>query len=40
MGLSAPVAVWEAHVKVYEKHFRCIIVDNRGAGDSDKPEGP
>lgn len=37
MGLSAPGAIWEAHVKVYEKH--CIIVDNRGAGDSDKPEG-
>ncbi len=40
MGLSAPGAVWEEHVKAYEKHFRCIIVDNRGAGDSDKPEGP
>ncbi|MEN9359606.1 MAG: hypothetical protein RL095_1141 [Verrucomicrobiota bacterium] len=40
MGLSAPGAVWEEHVKAYEKHFRCILVDNRGAGDSDKPEGP
>lgn len=40
MGLSARGAFWEEHVKEYEKHFRCIIVDNRGAGDSDKPEGP
>ena len=40
MGLSARGAFWEEHVKEYEKHFRCIIIDNRGAGDSDKPEGP
>ena len=40
MGLSARGSVWEEHIKEYEKHFRCIIVDNRGAGDSDKPEGP
>lgn len=40
MGLSARGLFWEEHVKEYEKHFRCIIVDNRGAGDSDKPEGP
>ncbi|MCM8543124.1 MAG: alpha/beta hydrolase [Lentisphaeraceae bacterium] len=39
MGLSARGLFWEEHVKEYEKHFRCIIVDNRGAGDSDKPEG-
>ena len=39
MGLSARGAVWEEHIKEYEKHFRCIIMDNRGAGDSDKPEG-
>jgi pimeloyl-ACP methyl ester carboxylesterase len=40
MGLSARGAFWEEHIKEYEKNFRCIIVDNRGAGDSDKPEGP
>lgn len=40
MGLGAPGSVWELHAQEYEKHFRCFLVDNRGAGDSDKPEGP
>ena len=40
MGLGAPAAVWELHVQEYEQHFRCILMDNRGAGDSDKPAGP
>jgi len=40
MGLGAPGSVWEEHVKEYEKHFRCYLLDNRGAGDSDKPAGP
>ena len=40
MGLGAPGAVWELHVQEYEKHFRCLLVDNRGAGDSDQPDGP
>jgi len=40
MGLSARGAFWEDHLKEYVKHFRCIVVDNRGAGDSDKPDGP
>ena len=40
MGLGAPGSLWEDHVASYEKHFRCILVDNRGAGDSDKPDGP
>ena len=39
MGLSAPGAVWEKHVDEYKKHFRCIVLDNRGAGASDKPSG-
>ena len=39
MGLSAPGAAWEKHVEEYKKHFRCIILDNRGAGASDKPAG-
>jgi len=37
MGLGAPGAAWEKHVEAYARHFRCIIMDNRGAGDSDKP---
>lgn len=40
MGLGAPGSRWEDHVAAYEKHFRCILVDNRGAGESDKPAGP
>lgn len=40
MGLGADGPVWEEHVKEYEKHFRCILMDNRGVGQSDKPEGP
>jgi pimeloyl-ACP methyl ester carboxylesterase len=39
MGLGADGSAWEDHVKTYEKHFRCIVIDNRGAGRSDKPEG-
>lgn len=40
MGLGADGSVWEDHVKAYEKHFRCILIDNRGTGRTDKPEGP
>jgi len=40
MGLGADGPTWEDHVKVYEHHFRCILIDNRGAGRSAKPLGP
>lgn len=40
MGLGADGSLWEPHVRAYERHFRCIVVDNRGAGQSAKPEGP
>lgn len=39
MGITAPGSVWELHVQHWEKHFRCILVDNRGVGQSDKPPG-
>jgi len=39
MGLGAPGSVWEKHLNEYKKHFRCIMIDNRGAGESDKPAG-
>lgn len=39
MGLGADGSLWEDHASEYEKHFRCILVDNRGAGGSSKPEG-
>lgn len=40
MGFGADGKVWEKHVSVYEKHFRCILLDNRGVGLSDQPQGP
>lgn len=40
MGITAASGVWGKHVELWEKHFRCILVDNRGVGKSDKPPGP
>jgi pimeloyl-ACP methyl ester carboxylesterase len=40
MGVTAPGAVWEAHAAEWSQHFRCILVDNRGVGQTDKPAGP
>ena len=40
MGFGADGDVWEKHVAVYQKHFKCIILDNRGVGKSDQPKGP
>jgi pimeloyl-ACP methyl ester carboxylesterase len=40
MGITATSSVWEKHVAFWEKSFRCILVDNRGVGKSEKPPGP
>ena len=40
MGFGADGNVWEKHVEVYQKHFKCILIDNRGVGQSDQPKGP
>lgn len=40
MGFGADGDLWEKHVAVYERYFRCIILDNRGVGRSDAPKGP
>ncbi|MEX0884320.1 MAG: alpha/beta hydrolase [Cyclobacteriaceae bacterium] len=40
MGITAPGSVWEKHVEEWQKSFRCILIDNRGVGLSDKPPGP
>lgn len=37
--LSADNACYAFQVPEYAKHFTCIAVDLRGAGDSDKPDG-
>ncbi len=40
MGLGASSAAWAPHLAAYERYFRCILLDNRGAGDSERPAGP
>ncbi len=40
MGITAPGSVWEEHVAAWSEQFRCIMPDNRGVGQSDKPAGP
>lgn len=40
MGINAPGAAWEPHVRHWSATFRCIVVDNRGAGASPAPDGP
>lgn len=40
MGFGADGDVWELHVAEYQKHFKCILIDNRGVGQSGQPEGP
>ena len=40
MGLGADGGLWEQHVEAYARHFRCIMLDNRGAGNSPQPAGP
>jgi pimeloyl-ACP methyl ester carboxylesterase len=40
MGFGADGNVWEKHVLEYEKHFKCILIDNHGVGLSDQPKGP
>ena len=37
--LAADQACYAFQVAEYEKHFRCLTVDLRGAGLTDKPEG-
>lgn len=40
MGLNAPGAAWQPHVDQWSGSFRCLLVDNRGAGSSPAPPGP
>ncbi len=37
--LAADNACYAFQVADYAKHFTCISIDPRGAGESDKPEG-
>jgi pimeloyl-ACP methyl ester carboxylesterase len=38
--LAADYACYAFQVAEYAKHFTCISIDLRGAGETDKPEGP
>jgi pimeloyl-ACP methyl ester carboxylesterase len=39
MGITATGDVWEAHAAEWSSEFRCIMADNRGVGQTDKPAG-
>jgi len=39
-GLGASSRAWIRQRRAFAKRYRCIAFDNRGAGHSDKPEGP
>ncbi|HET9772884.1 MAG TPA: alpha/beta fold hydrolase, partial [Acidimicrobiia bacterium] len=39
-GLATDLRIWACQRLVFGRRFRCIAVDNRGSGRSDKPEGP
>ncbi|HQZ27342.1 MAG: alpha/beta hydrolase [Verrucomicrobiales bacterium] len=39
MGITATGDVWEAHAAEWSSGFRCIMADNRGVGQTDKPPG-
>jgi len=39
MGITAPGSAWEVHAEHWSANYRCIMVDNRGIGLTDKPEG-
>ena len=38
--LAADNACYAFQVAEYAKHFTCVSVDPRGAGETDKPDGP
>jgi pimeloyl-ACP methyl ester carboxylesterase len=40
MGITAPGSVWEKHAEFWAEDFRCLMPDNRGVGQTDKPAGP
>jgi pimeloyl-ACP methyl ester carboxylesterase len=40
MGLGADATAWRQHTDAWSRSFRCIALDNRGAGRSPAPPGP
>jgi 3-oxoadipate enol-lactonase len=39
-GLATDLRIWACQRMVFGRRFRCIAIDNRGSGRSDKPDGP
>jgi len=39
-GLGGTVELWALQTGYFQNDYRCISLDNRGAGRSDKPAGP
>jgi len=39
MGLGADSTAWELHAASWSRRFRCLVLDNRGAGGSSSPPG-
>jgi pimeloyl-ACP methyl ester carboxylesterase len=40
MGFTANRSSWTSQIPCFNKYFRVVTFDNRGAGKSDKPQGP
>lgn len=40
MGLGADGETWRPHVDEWSKHYRCIMIDNRGIGRTPDEDGP
>jgi len=40
MGFSSPMIGWYYQAPFFRRHYRVVIFDNRGVGESDKPQGP
>jgi len=40
MGLGAEGEAWRPHVDEWSKHFRCVMIDNRGIGGTPDEDGP
>jgi pimeloyl-ACP methyl ester carboxylesterase len=39
-GLGADTHLWSKQVPAFSKRFRVVVFDNRGSGESDKPDEP
>lgn len=38
LGLGGSMRIWDCHVKNFPDNYKVILIDNRGAGNSDKPD--